>query len=242
MCLVMLIIIAACNPQNIRRMRNSGQSAQADSFLFYQPASVQNAFLDSLNSTYDKEVVLAMHLVPPPPPPAPTTKQVEGFRVQIFAGLDSINAAIAAKNIQNVSEDTVYFFKEKGLFKVQIGDYLYRNPADMKVLDLRKDGFMDGWVVQRLISVPIDSTNKQKPETVQPQENYAFTIQVLATSDKQKAENLVRELGDHFNQESYFTSGTIYKIFVGKFTTREEAETVLQKVKQAGYKDAWLVH
>jgi len=240
--LLFLILFTACQPQNIRRMRNTGQKAQPDSFLFYQPAPLTNTFLDSLNLGNDKEVLLSMRLVPPPAPPATKTKQVDGFRVQLFAGLDSINAAIAAQNIQKVAIDSVYFFKEKGLFKVQLGDYLYRNPADMKVLDLRKDGFMDGWVVQRLINVPIDSSVESKTEKIsQPKESF-YTIQVLVTSDKQKAERLTKELKERFNQESYFSSGTAYKIFVGKFASREAAEAILQDVKNAGYKDAWLVY
>jgi hypothetical protein len=241
-CLILLLVFMACNPQNIRRLRKVEQKAQPDSFLFYQPTSVPSPFLDSLNSEYDEEVILAMRLIPPPLPPAPKTKQVDGFRVQLFAGLDSINAAIAAQNIRNVTQDTVYFFKEKGLYKVQIGDYLYRNPADMKTLDLRKEGFMDGWVVQRLINVPIDSVSNLKTEIISVQHESAYAIQILVTSDRQKAERLVQQLKESLKQESYFTSGTLFKVFVGKFDTRQAAESVLQKVKEAGYKDAWIVY
>ena len=158
-----IFVIISCNVQNIRKARlqnkaEKQQSAQVDSFLYYQPVTLNDPFLDSLNVQNDMEQTLKVRILPPPSPPAPTTKQVEGYRVQTFAGLDSLNALVLTNDLRSAIEDSVYLFKEKELFKIQLGDYLYRNDADMKVLDLRKNGFAGAWVVQRLVNVPIETS------------------------------------------------------------------------------------
>lgn len=242
---ITIFIIVSCNVQSIRkaRLQNSAekqQSAQVDSFLYYQPVTLNDAFLDSLKAGNDSAQTLKIRIVPPPAPPAPKFKQVEGYRVQTFAGIDSLNALVLVNQLRSALDDSVYFFKERELFKIQLGDFLYRNDADMKVMDLRKNGFQGAWVVQRLINVPIDTTKL----TAHPEQNleYPFKIQVLVTSDKEKAKALVNQLKNQFNMESFYTQNQqLYKIFVGKFATREEAEKILSQIRAEGYQDAWLV-
>ncbi len=244
--LIAIFLFIACNPQNIRRSRlqdNQGE-AQADSFLYYQPMALNDSFLDSLKAGYDKEESIKVRLIPPPPPPAPKTKQVEGFRVQTFAGLDSLNALISVEKLKTAINDSIYFFKQNNLFKIQFGDYLYRNDADMKVLDIRKNGIGGAWVVRRMINVPFDSIGqKVEVDSVLDIKEAAYKIQVLVTSDLKKAKNLVSKLKTQFNQESYFIkSNSLIKIFLGKFGSRSDAEKLLDQVKKSGYKDAWLVY
>lgn len=248
--IVLLTVFLSCNVQNIRRARlnndsiEKSASAQVDSFLYYQPVPLNNSFLDSLAIENDNELTFKVRIVPPPPLPDPLYKQIDGYRVQTFAGLDSINGVLAAKDARKTLEDTVYFFKEKGLFKIQIGDYLYRNDADLKVLDLRKNGISNGWVVRRLINVPFDSTRQldvAKLDTV-PIVNKPFTIQILVTSNLQNAQSTIAQLESQFQTKAYYVQKEqLYKIFIGEFETREQAEKFLNKVRSNGYKDAWLV-
>ena len=221
--------------------------AKPDSFLFYQPENINNSFLDSMSTSYDKEISLKMQLLPPPPAPAPKTKKIDGFRVQLFAGLDSLNAASILPRLEN-SQDSLYFFKEKELFKIQLGDYMYRNDADMKVLALRKQGFNGAWVVQRLVNIAVDSlaikpaADSLKQSSKISQE-YPFKIQVLVTSDLEKAKNLVSELGASYKQPGHFVqSGSLYKVFLGQFKERGDAQKLLTKIKNEGFPDAWLVY
>jgi len=245
--LVMIFIIIACNPQSIRRSRlqDNQAEAQPDSFLYYQPMAINDSFLDSLTSVNDKEEVLKVRLIPPPPPPAPKTKQVTGYRIQTFAGLDSINAITSIEKLKTVVQDSIYFLREKGLFKIQFGDYVLRNDADLKVLDIRKSGISGAWVVSGMVNIPIDSlSSKAKSlDTAQQISEALYKIQVLVTSDLSKAETLTGTLKEQFYKESYFIeSGSMYKIFLGKFNNRSDAEKVLEQVKKSGYPDAWLVY
>ena len=118
--LILIFIFYACNPQNIRRERGEPvTAAQPDSFLYYQPVPLQNSFLDSMDTKYDQEVSLKVRLVPPLPPPPSEFKQIEGYRIQLFAGLDSLNGMAASMQLKQSQQDSVYFFKENNLFSVQ---------------------------------------------------------------------------------------------------------------------------
>ncbi len=70
-----------------------------------------------------------------------------------------------------------------------------------------------------------------------------FFIQVLAARDRRSAEEVASSLDAagfpariHTEQDG---SGTWYKVQVGGYADREAASSVLDKLKQAGYKSAW---
>lgn len=244
--ILLAVTIISCNVQNIRRARlnknivSQTQNTQVDSFLYFQPTTLRNGFLDSLNTQFDNQISLKVRVFPPPAPPK--FKQVEGYRVQIFAGLDSINALSMVYQVKGFVDDSVYFYKEKGLHKIQIGDYLYRNDADTKVYDLRRHNISSGWVVQRMINIPNDTLNTSSASDAFTGKEKPFTIQIIATSDLIKARTIVDQLIKQFNMVAVFRkSETLYKVFLGAFETREETETILQQVRNGGYKDAWLV-
>ena len=246
----LLLLTTACNPGMVRRERLGERRPAADSTLYYSAAKLKDPFLDSLK-TDTARVTLELTLYPPPPPPPPRFRQIEGYRVQLFAGLDSLNGQVMAGELKKAITDTVYFFKEKGLYKVQAGDYPWRYKADRMVLDLRKKGYAQGWVVQRRINVPADTGRvplaaadsiPAQTETAAP-DTVSYQIQVMVTSDRQKAERLLDELRQRFQRDARIRpSGENYKVLLGRFAKRDEAEVLLRKIKENGYKDAWLVY
>ncbi len=246
----LLVVIAGCNPGLVRQERLAGQRPTADSTLYYSAPDISDPFLDSLK-TDTSRVRLMLTLYPPPPPPPPKFRQIDGYRVQLFAGLDSLNGRVMAGELHKIIEDSVYFFREKGLYKVQAGDYPWRYKADKMVLDLRKKGYAQGWVVQRLINVPVDSSRVSRPTGVsagiqtkpKPRAGVRYQIQVLVTSDPEKARRLAVTLRERFLKDvDVQTEGTVHKVLLGHFETREDAEQVLKAIKENGYKDAWLVY
>jgi hypothetical protein len=69
-----------------------------------------------------------------------------------------------------------------------------------------------------------------------------FRIQVFATGDEETAE-AVREAGERKIGVPVYTEFVdgLYKVRVGNCLTREDAETLLERCKDAGYGDAWIV-
>ncbi|MDD5195745.1 MAG: SPOR domain-containing protein, partial [Candidatus Omnitrophica bacterium] len=67
---------------------------------------------------------------------------------------------------------------------------------------------------------------------------YFFSIQVGAFSKKKNAEDLARELQKNYNVyvvEDKTATLTLYKVRVGKFTDRKEAESMRLRLAKQGY-------
>jgi len=246
--ILLVYLLVGCHPSALIK-KEKPQAARPDSVLFYRQKDISDPFLDAVIGAGSDTLVLHTRLIPPPPPPK-KFRQIEGLRVQVFAGLDSLNAAGIRYQLANRQEDSVYFFKDKGLFKIQVGDYLYRTDADKKKQILRNNGFSGAWVVQTLINVPLDTVQVDSSITVGSKnietkgENFGkvFRIQVMATGDKKRAETLAKELRQRFDFPAVARKiNDLYKVYLGNFTAREEADKALKQVRAGGYPDAWIV-
>ncbi len=146
-----LLLSFSCQPKGVVK---NDQEAQVDSSFYYVQEDINDPFIDTVFQDPDTTMTLKKNLYPPAEV-KPTHKQVEGFRVQIFAGLDTINADVAYTQAKDLVSDTVYIFKDQGLFKVQVGDYQFRYGADNIRDTFRKNGYDGAWVIQRAINIPI---------------------------------------------------------------------------------------
>ncbi len=215
--------------------------ANVDSVLFYQSNDLPDPFIDNILSQPGDSATLSSILVPPPPAPSDSLRQIDGFRVQAFAGLDSMRAVSLKSQLYPFLSDTIYILKEGGLFKVQVGDFPYRSDADSIQRRLTINNIAGSWVVARKIFIVSSSASSAPPPAV-INDNYKFKIQILATSDEARAMSLSQSLQQQFALPAFYlqVSG-MYKVFLGKFLSREEAEPVLRQVRKEGYPDAWLV-
>ncbi len=245
-----LWILSACQPTLLKKPT---AKSEPDSVLFYQKKDLHDPFLDALLLKPHDQVVLTQTVLPPPKP-APKFKSIPGFRVQIFASGDSLAAARQMENVAALVNDSCLIVKDKGLFKVQVGNFPKRVSADSLKSFLKTHGFKGAWVVTTTITVPIvkqslststppDSVSRQPAPPAPAHLKSPFRIQVFATGDQSKARAIVTRLKQTFNLPcSFEQQGTLFKIFIDGFNTRAQAEAVLQKVKSSGYKDAWIVH
>jgi len=235
-----VFILVACQP-GLREQRRSMRTVSSiDSTLYYPTKTIHDPFLDSLKIADSTSAHLYLTLLPPPPPPAPTFTLIDGFRIQLFAGTDSLNTYVLFNKTKNSIPDSVYFFKEAGLYKIQIGDFVIRNMADLRLLKLRQKNLTNMWVVPRKIKQPLQTNiPPETPATNNLTKN--FSIQVLVTADKTRAEALIQTLHSQFNLEAYSKQkATVYKIFLGRFATHAKADSVLKTVRTKGYPDAWI--
>jgi cell division septation protein DedD len=247
-----ILVFNACQPGALTRKSEQGQ---VDSSLYFQQVEVKDAFMDTLASPAGQAVTLSKKIIPAPvpEPEPPKFKEIEGFRVQIFAGLDSLNAMSTARQSRNVTVDSVYLFREKGLYKIQLGDYQYRYQADSANQSLRKKGLSGAWVVKRMIQVPVGPAEPAPPSPVIPvvQEDQVipqlaaakYKIQVVATATIERAQSLVKDLSSKYKYPVFYEkAGTMYKVFIGPFSMETEARQALESVRKSGYPDAWLAY
>lgn len=217
------------------------KQADVDSVLFYQSKDLSDPFIDSILSQPGDSATVSTILVPAPPAPGDSLSLTDGFRVQAFAGLDSARAVKLKDQIHPFIKDTIYVLKEGGLFKVQIGDFPFRSDADSIQRQLTLNSIAGTWVVGRKI-FSTDSVARTVPPMEDAGDNYKFKIQVLATSDEARALSLSHSLQQQFALPSFYKQvDGVYKVYLGKFISREAAEPVLKQVRKEGYPDAWLV-
>lgn len=260
---IIFLLLFYCNPKAI--LTGVTHTSDVDSVLFYQQNPLPDPLLDGIKSNPGDSARITALILPPPPPPPPDYREIQGFRIQLFAGTDSMGAATIKQKADSEVDDMVYLLNEGGLFKIQIGDYPYRMDADNMKIALDGKGFEGAWVVKRLIRVSQDSnianintapppvppetqyedtTATQSDDTVSASNNEALIkIQVIATSDEMKARQLEMELETQFSEEAfYIQSGDVYKVYIGKFQNRPDAEKLLKYIREKGYTDAWLVY
>ena len=242
--LIFVLVITSCQQTLIKK---EIKSAEVDSSLYFKQGKVSDPFLEKLKENPNQTFSLNKTIIPPKPPEPekPKFKTIEGFRVQIFAGVDSANA-LASNNLgKSIVTDTIYQFNDKGLVKLQVGDYPYYPQADSIKRKFRQTHFPGAWIVKTNIFIPIveseiDSTIQSKAENIS---TGTFKIQVIATGDESKAETILKELKTQFNGNAFYeSSGNIFKVFVGYFNKEDDAREALKSIREGNYPDAWLVY
>ncbi len=242
--LLALMVFLSCQPFMVKKPVPKKENI--DSLLFYQKEDVPDPFLDGLLTVQDQPVTI--HKTIYPEITKPKFKEIDGFRVQVFATVDSLNAIPVLSQLKAMVHEKVYLLHHKNLFKVQVGDFPYRQPADSLRQFLKRNGFPGAWTVQTKIKIPIQNnrqipTASQKNVEFSPELHDFFQIQVFATSNKSKAQSIVDDLRQRFKFPCNFSyQNNLFKIFLGKFSDRQQAETVLKRIKDLGFKDAWIVH
>jgi cell division septation protein DedD len=258
-----LLLFFSCYPDKKIQKGNENPNAEIDSVFFYKQRDVENPLIDAVLDTAETSSVVLKKQLVPEAEPLPDYKLIQGYRVQIFAGLDSINALFTKNKAEQQVSEPVYIVRSGEMVKVQVGDFPYQAPAYKLRDNLAKNGFKGAWVVQREIRVPLSSETEGNPvvpnadgaseadaavnnRDTAAENNHPvgkFTIQVAAVSDETRAQQLVYELQDKFQMDArYKSAGKIYKVYLGNFPDRASADSALQKVRAQGYPDAWLVY
>ncbi len=68
-----------------------------------------------------------------------------------------------------------------------------------------------------------------------------FRVQVVATTDEQKARNIYRQVKQLQLDSTYLVQEQgLFKVQVGNFTVRDSARKLLDQLYYAGFKDAWI--
>jgi hypothetical protein len=245
--LLVIGILLSCQPQAVIKKQ---PAALPDSALYYQQADIADPFLDTIFQEPDQTVTVYQKIYPPEiPEPLQKFTDAEGFRVQVFAGSDSLKVKSIRQEIIQITHDSVHYFNEKGLYKIQVGDYLYRYLADNMKTKMRQNGYPGAWVVQRTIIVPVDTSKIDS--LISPDSTKAspavktgkYKIQLVATAAQEKAEEIVRNLQSQTTSRVFYEeSGNLYKVYVGFFEEENQAREELEKLRQLGYPDAWLVY
>ncbi len=244
------LFLASCQPKTAYK---NDDAATVDSAFYYVQKDIDDPFLDTVFQAPDRTINLKKDVYPPPLQ-KPKFKEIEGFRVQIFAGIDTVNALSTRSQAATMVPDSVYLLDDRGLLKVQVGDYPYRYQADKIRDQFRRDGFPGAWVILRTILIPFEADTTADTVVVsdsalvtesveQSIEEGKFKIQIIAMGSEERAKDIVDNLKQTMNYQAFYEkSGNLYKVFVGYFKEENTARDALIKVRANGFPDAWLVY
>ena len=167
-------------------------------------------------------------------PPAEVS-QIEGFRVQVAALRDYNRAESLREQIQRDAQVLTYIHLDEDiqLYKVQAGNS--RTPESAKTLRdaIRALGFPDAYVVRTQIV------------NVQPESDATsgFRVQIFSSSTRGSAENAQMQARVQLARDDVFIDfePPYFKVRVGHFQTRNNAEILLEEVTKKGYETAFIV-
>jgi hypothetical protein len=173
-------------------------------------------------------------------------REVEGMRVQVFAGLDKNNAESIVQQMTSLKLDSVYLREDQGLYKVQIGNFTERLEAEKMLDKLRYAGVSNAWIVSTTIHTPKtavqDTTFVPEPPAISDAaERFLYAIQVFVTGNYNKAQSYQQQLIRAFQEEVWIKEQDgLWKILLGKFGDESYARNRLEQIRTQGYPDAWL--
>ncbi len=161
--------------------------------------------------------------------------QIEGFRVQVAALRDHNRAEALREQIQREAQVLTYIHLDEDiqLYKIQAGNS--RTPESAETLRdaIRALGFPDAYVVRTQISV------------VQPESaaTPGFRVQIFSSSTRGSAEDAQIQARDQLARNDVFIEfePPYFKVRVGNFQTRNDAEILLMEVTKKGYETAFIV-
>lgn len=161
--------------------------------------------------------------------------QIEGFRVQVAALRDRDRAEVLREQIQRDAQVLTYthFDQDIQLYKIQAGNS--RTPESAKTLRdaIRALGFPEAYVVRTQIAA------------VQPESaaTPGFRVQIFSSSTRGSAENAQMQARNQLARDDVFIDfeSPYFKVRVGNFQTRNDAELLLEEVRKKGYGTAFIV-
>jgi hypothetical protein len=172
-------------------------------------------------------------------------REEQGLRIQAFAGADLTNAQNMYNTLIELGLDSVYLVQEGELYKIQLGNFLYRLDAEKMLDRLRFEGLTNAWIVESTIHLPREHTAEtnqfSNAQTNTIDKQFVFSIQVFVTRDHQKAVEFANRLNQQISEESWILqNGDFWKVLIGKFQEENTARERLSEIRDSGYADAWL--
>ena len=176
----------------------------------------------------------------PVAPIAESTKQAEGYRVQIAAVLDGTRAEGLRQSIQSQLETLTYleYDEDTHFYKIQAGNCRTAREAERLRTRVKGQGYAEAYVIRTQIAVLDVESQLRRPATTQ-----GFRVQIYSASTRHAAEEARDKARLQFDRDDVIIDfePPYFKVRVGNFTTRSDAEKLLDHMKKAGYTTPFVV-
>ena len=169
-----------------------------------------------------------------------TTRKIAGFRVQVAAVLDRTRAESVREHIQRELQALTYIYYDEDthLYKIQASNSRTPEQAERLRDEIKAQGFPEAYVVRTQIEV----TDVQ-PQVKRPVTTLGFRVQIFSSSTRHAAEEAQNQARAQLNRNDVFIDfePPYFKVRVGNFQTRKDAEKFLAEAKKKGYETPFIV-
>lgn len=167
---------------------------------------------------------------------------VRGFRCQVFASSSQEAALEMATKLRRLQLDSVYVIQgADNLYKIQTGNFVDRNDAQTLLDKLYHAGFEGVWVVETEIHIPKEKAYIDQSQSFEEQNKFYFSVQILATKKIENAQEFESVLEKEISVPIYIIENDgFWKLLIGQFETKSEAQALLEDLRENGYLDAWI--
>ena len=113
-------------------------------------------------------------------------------------------------------------------------------PQDQAIVTQQEPGGTNEATQSSIADERLQLTEPQASDSLVPRKVYR--VQFFATKYPDEASQVAETVGNMVSESTYIDYKTpYYWVRVGDCETREEGERLLQKIKQLGYKESWVV-
>ncbi len=151
------------------------------------------------------------------------------------------SCATTQRKPQRAVPGAPYEFEKEGKIP-PLNESDIRREADYEELSVQEEEVVEEEVLEEDVMPSPDTTRIAMPSEPAVEKQPGFRVQVLAAGSETSAEALKLELQKKIGAPVYveLIEG-LYKVRVGDCTDRSEAEALLRRCREAGYRDAWIV-
>ena len=165
------------------------------------------------------------------------SKKVINYKVQIFASNNKEISEYEAGKVSKELSQSAEVINDGGLWKVHIGAFSERKEAE----DFRERLKSLGWYDVFIINVGEKDYLSKQDKTESGFDNY-FSVQVLASENRNEARSLMKNIIELKFKDTFIVyEKNLWKVRVGRFHEKIYAEKCMDKLKNIGFSDCWVV-
>lgn len=158
------------------------------------------------------------------------------YSVQVFAAESRENAEAMARRVEpSVDAPVEVAIEPDGIWRVYAGRSATRPSIDALRDRLRSAGFAEAWTRQRFVADASTTADRTVPVG-----RSVYSVQVFASEDGSRAHAVVEDIRRATSLPVEIVQiGDLWKVFVGRSSTRESIDAERDRLRAIGYPDAW---
>lgn len=155
----------------------------------------------------------------------------QGYRVQIAAVLDQMRAHAFKSRSEQLLKQRVYVIYDETtrLYKLHVGNCRTATEAETLRRDTKSKGHPEAFIVR--------STIETAPSPYRIPTRVGYRVQIFSASSRSAAEKSVKQARAALDREDIYIAfePPYFKVHVGDFATKDEADKFVQTARKQGY-------